>query len=156
MKKLLGCLLGALVLALGFSINASAIPLDLGPSGVPSGTINGAIFERYDVNPAGRGAYGTFLATQGDAGNDSGVNRGYNSDYRPVEFNETNAAPHNHSLLLSDIGQVLVGSDWYYEFALDADQAPGTGPVISLDMLTARPSFKTTSILLYYSPRSAC
>jgi len=50
--------------------------LDLGA--VTSGTINGANFAVFDASKAGRGVYPTFLATQGDANNDPGVNKGYN------------------------------------------------------------------------------
>ena len=127
MKKLL-LFLCAIGLAFGVAGNAWATLLDL--STTSSGTVNGAIFETWDANPAGRGVYGTFLAIQGD-----GITQGYNTDARPVEFDETNAAPHNHSLLLSAVGQVNIGGVWYYEFGLDADQAPGTGSIISLDEL---------------------
>jgi hypothetical protein len=134
MKRTSLILSGLLILFCITGINQSwATTLDL--SVVTSGMINGAIFERYDVNPAGRGVFPTFLAIQGDD-----ITQGYNSDYRSStppkfpEFNETNAAPHNHSLPLSNVAQVNIGGVLYYEFSLDADQEK-SDPIISLDEL---------------------
>ena len=108
MKRISLILLGLLMSFCITGINQSwAELLDLSDPLTPSGTINGAIFETWDANPAGRGAYGTFLAIQGH-----GTSQGYNSDNRPVEFDETNAKPHNHSLLLNDVGQVYIGGVW--------------------------------------------
>ena len=124
MKRTSLILLGLLMLLCMTGINqSSATTIDLTTN--LSGTINGALFERYDVNPTGRGVYPTFLAVQ-----EHGISEGYNSDYRPVEFDETTSATHNHSLLLSNIAQV----NNCYEFALDANQEK-SDPYLSLDML---------------------
>jgi hypothetical protein len=134
MKKILGCFLCVMLLVFGVSIpGTQATTIDLEVLGET--TIEGAIFGVVSNSKAGRGVYPTFLATQGDAGNPTGVNIGYNSDYRPVEYNEVNTAQHNHSLLLADMGYVENGGVTYYSFALDADQAPGVDSYIYLDQL---------------------
>jgi hypothetical protein len=135
MKRISKISLMLLVMLFMTGINQSqATTIDLGS--VTSGTIGGAVFSVFDASKAGRGVFPSFLATQGDAGNAAGVDQGYNSDNRPVQFNETNSAQHNYSLLLSNLGVYTApGGATYYSFTLDADQAPGSSPLIDMTML---------------------
>jgi len=114
-------------------LNLTGVTVD----GVPpedSGIINGALFERLDISKAGRGVFPTFLNVQQDPAKD-GITQGYNSDWRPVEFQEGTSGPHNHSVELGWLGQIQLDSVWYYSFALDVDQAPGDDPYLFLEKL---------------------
>ncbi len=97
--------------------------------------IDGAVFSAFDASKAGRGVFPAFLSTQDQKSLGGDLNAGYNSDYRPVQFDETNSAQHNHSLLLSALGVYTDPNTKrsYYSFSLDANQAPGSSPLISLD-----------------------
>ena len=136
MKRLSMVFLLVLVMLCLAGINktrASTLNLSI----VSSGDINGATFSTFDENKAGRGVFPTFLATQNQAtfGDDS-TNLGYNTDYRPLQFDEVNAAPHTHSLLFSDLGVYTdPDGDTFYSFALDADQraTPGDYHYLNLD-----------------------
>jgi len=69
--------------------------------------------------------------------------QGYNSDFRPVQFNETTNANHNHSLLLANIPIVEGGNTpgtvegmLYRQFLFDANEGnQGENPFLSLDRL---------------------
>jgi hypothetical protein len=132
---------------------ATTIDLTMSPY---SFTLNGAVFSAFDASKAGRGVFPSFLSTQNQSLGGT-LNTGYNSDYRPVQYDETNAATHNYSLLRSNLGVYTApGGTTYYSFTLDADQAPGTGPVISLDRLqiyqTNNPSITDYDITSYSFP----
>lgn len=135
MKRLSMVFLLVLVMLCLAGINKTqALVLDL--TSVSSGDINGATFSVFDENKAGRGVFPTFLATQNQKtiGDDS-TNLGYNGDNRPVQYDEVNAAPHTHSLLLSDLGVYTdPDGDTFYSFTLDADQE-GSDSFIYLDEL---------------------
>jgi len=116
---------GTLLVSFLTAVSSWGTTIDL--SAVPSGSLGGVIFERYDQNPAGRGVYDTFLAIQGQ-----GTSEGYNSDNHTELLDATNSSTFNHSVLLSSVGTVMVGQTSYYEFGLDIDQAPGSGPILPL------------------------
>ena len=91
------------------------------------GTVNGAIFRQYDPDHAmGTGAIDSFLRIQ-----NNGVEHGYNTDGRPLEFDESKAW--TRSLLLSDIPVLDIGGTNYREFVLDINQNGGN--IFSLDEL---------------------
>lgn len=96
--------------------SAIAVVLDLTTEG-SWGTINEAIFQQFDGNPTGTGNIDSFIRIQA-----SGVQQGYNSDGRPVQYNEDTSTQWNHSLLLSDIPIVTNGGIDYREFLLDINQ----------------------------------
>jgi len=112
----------------------SGTPLDLTTLG-SSGTVGDAVFAQSNVGPAGSGAIHSFLRLQAH-GKDAGVEQGYNTDARPLEFNEKKDAQHTRSLLLSDVAKVNVGGTVYREFLLDINE-PGakTKSLVSLDEL---------------------
>ena len=141
---------------------ATTIDLSVSPY---SGTINDAVFSAFDASKAGRGVFPAFLATQDQKSLGGTINLGYNSDYRgpgsnKVQFDETTSAEHNYSLLLSQLGvyEDPITHITYYSFTLDADQAPGLGPLISLDRLqiyqTNNPSITGYDIASYSFPTS--
>lgn len=81
------------------------------------GTVNGAIFRQFNGVPTGTGNIDSFIRIQA-----FGVQEGYNSDGRPVQYNENTAAQFNHSLLLSSIPIVTDNGNSYREFLLDINQ----------------------------------
>src|SRR5688572_14839062 len=108
--RMLATLAGAacfgLVAASGAPAFGASLDLDL----VNSGTINGGTFTRADDQPFGSD-HKVFLRYQ-DLGGDHGQvddpniedqEEGYNSDFRPVQFEELTDAVHTHAVLLSDL-----------------------------------------------------
>ena len=115
---------------------SSSSTVDLTTSGT-SGVVDGAVFDASQVN-AGTGTFPAFLSIT-----HTGTEQGYNSDFRPVQFNETTNANHNHSLLLANIpiveGDGTHGTTegmLYRQFLFDANEPnSGDGPLLSLDRL---------------------
>jgi hypothetical protein len=133
-------LVGALLLAGFLCMPAFAdLTLDLTTAG-SSGYIDGAYFEQVDPQPTGSGVIDPFvrLSTNED------ISEGYNTDARPLEFDENNSPQFTRSLLLEDIRTVsldyvpLVCKDetLYREFLLDINQKGTTeGRFLSLDTI---------------------
>ncbi len=93
------------------------------------GTINGAIFQRFDPETSmGTGVIKPFLRIQG-----KGIEEGYNTD-GPVEL-ETKQSLWTHSLLLSDVPLVTIDGVNYGGFLLDINQSRGSKSLLSLDEL---------------------
>ncbi len=92
------------------------------------GELNGAIFQQFDGLPKGSGLISSFLRIQG-----TGIQQGYNSDYRPVEFDENTTAQFNHSVQLSSFNAIRVGEIDYRAFLLDINQ--NGNPILSIDDL---------------------
>src|SRR5215216_2337896 len=102
------------------------------------GEVDGAVFSANQIQATGAGSFPAFLSMSRN-----GTEQGYNSDYRPVQFNEVSNANHNHSLLLANIpiveGGTIPGTVeglLYREFLLDANEGgSGDNPFLSLDGL---------------------
>ncbi|MGD8753275.1 MAG: hypothetical protein PVG14_17705 [Anaerolineales bacterium] len=91
---------------------------DLTPPG-SSVTVNGAIFEVFDPDdPTGSGLFNHFVRISSSLE----VIRGYNTDYRPLQFQENNSGTFTKSALLSEVPQILIGPTLYREFQLDVNQ----------------------------------
>jgi hypothetical protein len=106
--------------------------LDLTTAGA-IGSLNGGIFEQNATQPSGSGVINAFLRLQAKHP-DSGIAQGYNSDARPVQFDEKISPVFTRSLLLSDVPEVNVGGTLYREFLLDINQT-NSQPLLSLDEL---------------------
>jgi uncharacterized repeat protein (TIGR01451 family) len=110
--------------------------LDLTDNG-DYGNIGGAVFATGQVQPAGTGAFNSFVQIQ-----HTGSEQGYNTD-ASAQYDEKSTHTHNHSLLLADVPVVLgdgtngtVEGLAYREFLLDLnEQNGGAKPYISLDAL---------------------
>src|SRR5207302_1198844 len=89
------------------SVQAAPVPLDLSTPGA-SGFLAGGFFQQGDIQPAGTGVFNTFVQIQSHGAKDT-TEQGYNTDFRPEQFDEKNDAPHNHSLLLADVPVVNIG-----------------------------------------------
>jgi uncharacterized repeat protein (TIGR01451 family) len=99
------------------------------------GTIGGTVFSNSLLQPAGSG---TFVQIQGGP-----TEQGYNTNFRPQQFDEKNSAPHNHALLLASVPIVegdgsngTVEGLLYREFVLDINEPNGQSRnFLSLDAL---------------------
>ena len=104
------------------STNAAVVDLSAQGS---SGTINGALYQQFTVQPTGTGVIDSFVRVQSNAG----VERGYNTDFRPLEFDENNSPNFTRSLLLSAVPVVGVNGTNYREFLLDVNEAASKSEV---------------------------
>jgi len=122
--------LAAIFATLALSGQASAQTLDLTSVGA-SGTINGALFQQAAPQPTGTGFIDSFLRLQ-----NKGMEQGYNTDARPVQFDEKKDATFTHSLLLSDVPIVNINGTNYRQFLLDTNEENSAkGRYLSLDGL---------------------
>jgi len=109
---------------------AQALPtLDLTTSAA-TGQINGAWFYQADAASTGSGVIASFVRIQ----TNDPIEHGYNTDYRPLQYDENNSPIFTRSLLLSNVPIVNLGGTLYREFLLDINQeATGAGRLLSLD-----------------------
>src|SRR5262249_11256914 len=104
-----------------------AAVLDLGFAGAEQ-TANGAILRQSDAF-ADSSQFQTFVRVLRN-----GVEQGYNTDARPVQFHEWTTGGATHSLQLGSIPTVTVGGVDYREFLLSVNQTVKK-PLVSLDEL---------------------
>lgn len=134
------CLVAAVLLWGFLCMPAFAgLTLDLTTAG-SSGYIDDAYFEQVEPQPTGSGVIDPFVRLS----TNEGISQGYNTDARPLEFDENNSPQFTRSLLLEDIRTVsldyvpLVCEDGtlYREFLLDINQNGTTeGRYLSLDTI---------------------
>jgi hypothetical protein len=118
---------GAVLFSLAAGSAANAAVLDLTTAGA-SGIINGAIYEQIDPRSTGTGILNPFLRIQANS-----TEQGYNTDARPVEFDQK-TDPFTRSLLVSSLTTVMRDGITYTQFILDVNE-PGAQRLISLDSL---------------------
>jgi hypothetical protein len=104
--------------------------------------INGAIFHQYTAGPAGSGNIDAFVRIQA-----VGIQEGYNTSGRPVEFDENTSPTFTHSILLSSIPIVSDNGTDYRQFMLDINQ--NGQDILSVDEL--RIAMHSTGDLNTYS-----
>jgi uncharacterized membrane protein len=96
-----------------------------------SETINGAIWLSLPSTEAtGSGVFNAFFRVQAN-----GTEQGYNTDGRPLEFDELKSATFTHSALFEDVPRVEYPASsgfWYYEFQLDINEKSSAG-LMSMD-----------------------
>jgi hypothetical protein len=109
-----------------------------------SGVINGAIFQQVDT-PSSDPLL-PFVRIDAD-----GVEQGYNTDARPLQYDERPNRSVTRSLLLTDVPLVNIGGVNYREFVLDINQTRAN-PRLSLDEL--RIFLGDTGDLSGYRPRT--
>jgi hypothetical protein len=116
------------VLVLASAIAVIAAEYVLFPTGDVE-VINGGVFESLDEDAAtGTGVFNPFVRVSAN----KDVVQGYNTDYRPLQFDED--ASWTDSIPLSDVPYALYEGVLYREFQLDINQsAGGEGKYISLD-----------------------
>lgn len=108
----------------------TATVLDLTAPG-SYGTIGGAAFVQANPRPTGSGVIHSFVRIQGAAAH-SAIQQGYNTDARPLQFDENRSPTFTRSLQLSSIPRVEQDGISYREFLLDINQT-GSQPLLSLD-----------------------
>lgn len=126
---------GFLVFALLLSVSpASGAVCDLTSAGAscgPSIFTNAAIFQQVSPQPTGSGVIDSFVRVQAN-----GIEQGYNTDFRPVQFDENTSPIFTRSLLLSSVPIVNVGGINYRQFLLDINEPNGgDNELLSLDEL---------------------
>ena len=91
-------------------------------------TVNGAILTNTDNQATGSGVIDSFVRV---SGNDDCL-QGYNTDARPLQFDENSSPIFTHDLPLSAVPIVTIGGVQYREFLLDINQT-GEDPLLSLN-----------------------
>jgi hypothetical protein len=119
------------VTALGGSKANAEVVYDLTTAG-SSATIGGALFETNIVQPTGSGVIHSFVRIQ----TNNTTEQGYNTDGRPLQYDENNSATFTRSLPLADLQVVTKGGVDYYAFLLDINQNnSGTDSLLNLNDL---------------------
>jgi len=104
------------------AVSDGSYDLTTDPGASTSVTINGAIWEIFNTaDPTGSGVFEAFLRVQA-----SPHEQGYNTDGRPLQYDETKSATFTHSFLLSDVPQIMVGGVMYREFQVDINENNGS------------------------------
>jgi hypothetical protein len=120
----------ATLVCMSLSSAQAAPTLDLTTPG-SSGFINGGYFEQNGDGASGTGLIYSFVRLSSN----QGIVQGYNTDGRPLQFDENSSPMFTRSLLLSDVPVVNKGGIDYREFRLDINQLSGSGAGLSLDAL---------------------
>ncbi|HEV3385932.1 MAG TPA: SdrD B-like domain-containing protein [Gemmata sp.] len=107
----------------------SVTVLDLSTSGAVATAPSGAIVEQIDPQPTGTGYVQAFVRIQGKNG---GIEQGYNTDARPLQFDEKSSPEFTHSITLGQVPIVTVDGVNYLEFSLGVNQK-ASSPYLSLD-----------------------
>ena len=97
---------------------------DIRPLG--SHVVNGATWNTAANFSVGTGVLSPFLQVQGSANDfdDNGnTEEGFNTDARPMVYDQGNAAGHDHSLALNKVPVVKISGTAYREFIFDANEA---------------------------------
>jgi hypothetical protein len=108
----------------------SGVSLDLTYRGAEA-EANGAIFRQFDAQPTGTGVIDSFVRVHA-ANAKATVEQGYNTDARPLQFDENNSPQFTRSLRLGDVPLVEHNGNFYREFLLDINQRTSS-PLLSLD-----------------------
>ena len=116
---------GVLLPSLLFAFNARAATFDLTAGGTV--IVNGALYTTADNQATGTGVIQSFVRIQS-----TGTEQGYNTDARPVQFDENTSPTFTRSLLLSDVPIVSIGGEQYREFLLDINQT-SANPLLTLN-----------------------
>jgi hypothetical protein len=96
-----------------------------------SGSILGAVFVQGPIGAGGTGVIQSFVRIQ-----KNGVEQGYNTSSRPVQFDEGTTGNFTRSFQLGAVATVGLNGTPYYEFVLDINQSRfGGDPLLSLDQL---------------------
>jgi hypothetical protein len=130
--KMAVCLAAAMLLFGGFCMPAISVPtLDLATAG-SAGYIDDAYFVQIDAQATGTGVIEPFVRLSAN----KEIEQGYNTDARPLEFDENNSPQFTRSLLLSDVPTETIDGTVYREFLLDINQrGTASGRLLSLDTI---------------------
>ena len=90
----------------------------------------GVVFTQGGEKGQGTGVFEPFVRLAA-----KGTERGYNTDYRLLEYDEYSAANWTHALLLSDVPTRMLGGVLYREIRLDINESGGNKSFLSLDTI---------------------
>ena len=119
--------------------DASAIIVNLVDN--QTGSVNGALFWRADFQSAGTGFIDPFVRIQHDNGpsnnghSGNGLEQGYNTSGRPVQYDEHTDPNFTRDLRFSEIPVVNISGTNYLQFILDINEANGRQRLLSLDQV---------------------
>jgi len=139
MKRFL--LVSVVAVILAASPNAFATVVDLVNN--TQGTLNGALYLRASVAPAGSGNLNSFVRLNPQGNNT--FDQGYNTDFRPLQYDENNSPTFTRSLNLSAVPIVTIAGGicaaGCREFILDINQSD-SDPLLTLNrvVVSLRPS----------------
>lgn len=119
-KSMMQVAIWSIVVTIGGATVRADTVVDLTTVG-SSGQINGAWYVQTGPQPTGTGVFLPFVRIQG-----TGTESGYNTDYRPVEFDTKDQNQWTHSLLLSTVPIVTYKGQQYREFLLDINEGGNT------------------------------
>ena len=106
---------------------------DLSTRGATVQLGDGVIVRQIDAQPTGTGFIDSFVRLQAK-GAGAQIEQGYNTDARPLQFDENKSPQFTRSLKLSDVPEVIIGGTKFREFLLDINQK-ASQPLLSLDAL---------------------
>jgi hypothetical protein len=106
--------------------------------------INGALFFQSDPQPTGSGVIQSFVRISATP---SVIGQGYNTDFRPVQFDENTSPTFTRSLPTSSVPIVIINGTEYREFGLDVNQVNVT--VLSLESLDKLQIFQSDDPMLH-------
>jgi hypothetical protein len=106
--------------------------IDLTTAGA-AGAAGGAVFEQVSPQPTGTGYIRSFVRLQG-AASGGGAEQGFNTDARPLSYDENSSPQFTRSLTLGQVPVVTVNGVNYREFLLDINQK-ASAPLLSLDQV---------------------
>jgi len=96
-----------------------------------TGSINGALYTTNVQQPTGSGVIHSFVRVS--RANADEVH-GYNTDGRPLQFDENNTATFTHSLNVDSLQSTVIGGVSYYQFLLDINQNNSQFPDMLLSL----------------------
>src|SRR5207237_1193506 len=96
------------------SVPSATPTVDLTTVGAVGG-VNGAIFRQFSPQPTGTGYIDSFVRLQAK-GAGTQAQQGFNTDARPVQFDENTSPQFTRSLLLANVPVVDIGGVSYREF----------------------------------------
>jgi hypothetical protein len=106
----------------------SATPLDLTTAGSEA-TASGAILQQTDAQPTGTGYIRSFVRVQA-----TGEQEGFNTDARPLQFDENKSPQFTRSITVGEMPVVVVDGVEYRELLLDINQS-SAAPYLTLEEL---------------------
>jgi len=103
---------------------------DLTAAGSSANLNNGASVTTTVTQPTGSGVIDSFVRVSAN----TDCVQGYNTDGRPLEFDENTSSTFTHDLLLADVPVVISNNVAYYVFLLDINQT-GVDPLLSVEQI---------------------
>ena len=128
MRRVLAKLFALGAVAAAWPMSASALTCDLTTAGAQC-SIDSAWYIQMDQQPTGSDQL-SFVRIGGPHREKDG----YNTSFRPVQFDEITDLTHTHDLAVADVPIVQFNQSSYYQFGLDINQT-GAHPLLSLDQV---------------------